>query len=339
MKNDWCHSRAVAVLPLIAVVVLYATYAYARRSFFFCNTGRCNESIPANLWRVLKIESGSEQNATEKKEDLLSQELRLRERTSLIYSGRMTWYFLMMIYLFICAGSITVSLIIIFHLFPNHRVLLLLLPVTLSSLFGIYFFSRPAVHMVLFMEIFKNTIVKDVPSIERITNLLDSIGNAAAFCLLLTSCAILLAPYHLSFPQGLRELSRRMSYARSVLYTGTLLLIVTILLKGSLYQWSLAFTSREPAAVKIASSFVSSLLAVEGGFYTLVLVAVYVPAAVVLQRRAYCLRKLPTGYEEREKMFAQHGMTFSLKEALPRILAILGPFLAGPIGQFLSRSA
>jgi hypothetical protein len=129
-----------------------------------------------------------------------------------------------------------------------------------------------------------------------------------------------------------------MSYARAILYAGTFLLVTTVILKSSLFQWSLAFTSHEPQLNKVAMSFVSNLLSVEGGFYTLVLIAVYVPAAFVLQKRTAYLNELPIDDTERAKLLSQHRMTFSFTESLPRILAILGPVLAGPIGQFFSRN-
>jgi hypothetical protein len=176
-----------------------------------------------------------------------------------------------------------------------------------------------------------------VPEISRITNLLDSLGNAAAFSLLLTSCATLLPSYEPSFPGGAKQLARRMKYLQGVLYAGTFLLVTTILLKKSIYQWSLAFTSREEGAVRVAEKFISSLLAVEGGFYTLVLVAVYIPAAVILQRRANHLEELPDEGAEREKQLNEYDISFSFTESLPRLLAILGPVLAGPVGELLSR--
>lgn len=88
---------------------------------------------------------------------------------------------------------------------------------------------------------------------------------------------------------------------------------------------------------KIGADFLSGILAIEGGFYTLVLVAVYLPAAVVLQRRARVLDALPVDEAEKEKQLQQYGLSFSFTESLPRILAILGPTLVGPVGELLNR--
>jgi hypothetical protein len=127
-----------------------------------------------------------------------------------------------------------------------------------------------------------------------------------------------------------------MKNLRLVLYAGTLLLVVAMLVKKSIYQWSLAYTSQEAEAAKIAGNFVSSLLTIDGGFYTLVLAAAYFPAALVLQRRANLLANLPVEEAEKEKKFREYGLTFSFTESLPRNLAVLGPLLVGPVGELLT---
>jgi hypothetical protein len=335
-------AKKLAILPFLAVVILYGSYDFARKSFFFCQTGHCQESIPGNLWKVLKLDTdldASNLQATgATKEEAASREFRLREANSARYTGRMTWYFLAMVYIFVCVGSLIVAALITCHLFPDRRVFYLAALLGLSAAVGLVLYLNPDVHMVIFSKLFKLTIVKDVFPIERITNLLNSIGNAVAFSLMLASCATLLPSHDRRSLRGLKQLSTRMSYARAILYAGTFLLVTTVILKSSLFQWSLAFTSHEPQLNKVAMSFVSNLLSVEGGFYTLVLIAVYVPAAFVLQKRTAYLNELPIDDTERAKLLSQHRMTFSFTESLPRILAILGPVLAGPIGQFFSRN-
>ena len=126
-----------------------------------------------------------------------------------------------------------------------------------------------------------------------------------------------------------------MKYLRIILYTGTVLLVTAILLKKSIYQWSLAYTAQDDA-IETARNFVTSLLTLEGGFYTLVLAAAYFPAALVLQRRAELLAGPSLDETEKEIKLKEHGMNFSLQESLPRILAILAPFLTGPVADLLT---
>lgn len=39
--------------------------------------------------------------------------------------------------------------------------------------------------------------------------------------------------------------------------------------------------------------------------------------------------------EDSEKTLKDQGLTFSFRESLPRLMAILGPLLAGPIGELV----
>jgi hypothetical protein len=332
MKKDWSNYRLVAVLPLLAVVILFATYMKVT-NVFFCKQRECKDAFSAIMWNVLDIDSAASDSKEKAKPDAVKT---LKASTALKNTGLMTWSFLGMVYLFVCLATLAASSLVTFQML-QRPVVCTVIVIILSLSVGIVLLFHKEWHMPIFMALFPNTIAKDVPAIEKITNFLNCLGNTAALSILLTSCATLLPPYKHSFPQGLQQLSRRMKYLRIVLYVGTLLLIVAVLLKKAIYQWSLAYTSQEPGLTKIASDFLSSILAIEGGFYTLVLVAVYLPAAVVLQRRARVLDALPVEESEREKKLQQYGLSFSFTESLPRILAILGPTLVGPVGELLSR--
>jgi hypothetical protein len=335
MKKDWSNYGVVALLPFLFVVIVYATEASARNSFFVCNNSNCNESIPANIWKVLRFDSdGGKSSATGPLED--NEE---RKVIALRYSGRMTWYFLGEIFLYVCIGSLAIASVLTAQLFPQLGILWAFGVITLSSIVGLFFYGHPKIHMAIFLTIFGKAITADVPAISQITNILNSLGNAAVFSLLIASCATLL-PYQdassdASFPGGMKQLSRRMKYLRIILYAGTVLLVTAILLKESIYQWALAYTPQDDA-IETARNFVTSLLTLEGGFYTLVLAAAYLPAALVLQRRAQLLVGPSLDEAEEETKLKEYGMNFSLKESLPRILAILGPFLTGPVAELLT---
>jgi len=340
MKKHWSNYRLVAILPLLSVVILFATYTRVTKDFF-CKERNCKYAFSAIMSDVLIIDSNVTFSPPIDSKDMAQENaamaVQTRQRsTALKNTGLMTWNFLGMVYLFVCVATLATSSTVTFQLL-QRPIISTLVVIILSISVGILLLLNKEWHMPIFMALFPNTIAKDVPAIEEITNFLNCLGNAAALSVLLTSCAILLPCYADSFPQAIKQLSRRMKYLRIVLYVGTLLLIVAILLKKAIYQWSLAYTSQEPGPAKTASDFLASILAMEGGFYTLVLVAVYLPAAFVLQRRARVLDTLPVEESEKEKQLQQHGLTFSFTESLPRILAILGPTLIGPVGEFLSR--
>jgi hypothetical protein len=129
----------------------------------------------------------------------------------------------------------------------------------------------------------------------------------------------------------------QMQDLRTVLYFGTVLLIVGVLRMSAVTQWTLAFIP--PDATDAAKSFYLTLSSVTGGFNSMILAAVYLPAAYILQRRAQLLAKeLSLSPEEKEKIMGSKESTFSIKESLPKILAILGPLLAGPIGDLFTKA-
>jgi hypothetical protein len=328
MKKDWSQAGWIAFLPLFAVVILYATEMVWRTSFFLCQGGNCKAPIPESIWNVLKIEVETSNPSASTSEQA--------KLTALQYGGRLTWYLLGEIYLFVCIAALMVALVLIYQLMPQRPLLWTLASLVLSLSVGSHLYANPHVHMAVFLVMLEKTITRDVPAIASMTNLLNSLGNAAAFALLLASCTTLLPSHQEPSPEGIKYLSKHMKALRLVLYTGTILLVGTMLLKKAIFQWGLAYTSQDEVALEAAKLFVTSLLALDGGFYTLVLAASYLPAVLVLQRRTQFLTDLPAEEPEREKKLKEHGMIFSWADSFPRILAILGPFLVGPVGELLN---
>jgi hypothetical protein len=334
MKKDWSNHKLIVILPLLFVALLYGTEGLVRSSFLLCENNACSESIPGNMWKVLIIDADlGASSSTNSMEGNSAQ-----KAIALKYSSRMNWFFLGEVFLFATIGALAVASVLTFRIFSHHRIFWMLGVLVLSFLFGLFMYANPQFHMTIFSALFGRTIAYDVYAIDVITKFLNSLGNAAIFSLLMTIC-LTLYPLKREEPQeGIVLLSRRMKFLRLILYTGTFLLITTILHKKSIYQWSLAYISQDEAILSVAREFVLSLLTLEGGFYTMVLAAAYFPAAFVLQRRAQLLIDGSVEETEKEKKLQELGMTFSFRESLPRILAILGPFLTGPIGEFLTGS-
>jgi hypothetical protein len=335
LKKDWSNYRIIVILPFLAIAIIYATESLTRGAFFVCNGGNCTESIPANIWKVLKVDSQVNVSSSTDPQAIAAQEIDARRITALKYGGRMTWYMLGEIYLFVCIAALVVTSIVTYQLFPQHPFFWILVAIISSFVVGVFLYANPALHMRVFLVIFEKAITEDVPAIAQITNFLNSLGNAAAVSLLFATCATLL-PSEETYPEGMKQLSKRMKYLRFILYSGTLLLVVTILLKKAIFQWSLAYTSQEEGVAEIGRNFVSVLLSMDGAFYTLILAAIYIPAALVLQRRARLLADLSVDETEKEMKLKEYGLTFSFAESVPRIIAILGPLLIGPVGELLN---
>jgi hypothetical protein len=68
----------------------------------------------------------------------------------------------------------------------------------------------------------------------------------------------------------------------------------------------------------------------------MVLAAAYLPASYVLRARAAAIIGMSrVAPEVREKAVAGSGLTRSMGESIGRSAALLGPLLAGPIGQLV----
>ena len=293
MKRDWSNYGLVAIVPLVAFVILFASEVSARGAFFECGGAACSESIPENIWKVLRFDTASNNPDSP---DLIEPKI-----MALRYSGRITWYLLGELYLFSCIAALAVAATLTYQLLPHHRLVGMSIVLMISLIVGIFEYVNPKLHMPVFLVIFERTIKPDLPGITQITDFYNSIGNAAAISLLLTSCVTLLPSDHPSPVDELKQLSKRMKSLRLVLYTGTLTLVLAMLLQKSIYQWALAYTSQEDQALEAARILVTNLISMDGVFYTLALAAVYIPAAFILQRRAQLLVDTLADETEKEK--------------------------------------
>jgi len=329
-KKDWSNLSAIAFVPILFVIIVYAVEAYTRYSFFGCVSDNC-KPIPANIWKVLNADTKT--GALPPEGDLVTDQE--RQLTALRFSGRINWYFLSDIFLYVCLSSLIVSVVISYKVSPHPHIAWTLGILILSAVDWLFFHANQQFHMAVFIALFDKAITSDVHNIADSVNFLNSIGNASLLALLLTICMTLLPLPGNSEAEDLKELSVRTKYFNIALYSGTALLVTGMLIKLSIYQWTLAFIVQDNS-VDIAKNFLNSLLTWEGGFYTLVLAAAYLPSMLILQRRASISMDPSMPEQEKDTKLKDLGVNFSLRESLPHILAILAPFLTGPVGDFLT---
>ncbi len=334
MKTVWSQSRWSALIPLIAVIILFVAEAVARNGFFTCKSVPC-QSIPGHIWSVIQPVGTAAGTAAADPGTTIAN-LDLRRLAALQYGGRMGWLTLAKIDLFVCLASFVIAVILTFRQFPRRPWLWVLGMLLASTAVGLLLYFNPGAHMAVFLALFEKTVATDLPLITLATDFLNSLGNAATFALLLTICA-LLAPVTLEpYPAGMKQLSQKMKSLRVILFTGALMLVVNMMLKSATFQWTLAYTSQEAKALDISNSLVASFLNMDGTFYTLVLAAAYLPASLILKQRARLLANLPVDESEVEKKLEESGLTFAYLKSLPRALAIFAPFLAGPLGELIN---
>lgn len=299
---------------------------------------------PANPEELKKKQEELKKQEEAKKQE----EYKKQEITALRYSGRAVFVFLSNLYFLVCLIAACICLYIVYKclkesvFFPLKKDafyarigVAAVGGITLAATFCLY--NHPEIFMPVFEFLLKNKIETELPAAREMLKVVNSFGFSVCLMLCLTICVILYAPVKPTNPEGLVQGSQKMRYLRTVLYLGTMILVIGMLLIRSVQQWSLAFMLRSEQTIKTAENFFSNLLAVEGGFFTLVLAAAYLPAAFIVRWQVEQIQGLPEAEAEKEKSLQNYHLTFSFNEALPKIIAILGPILAGPVGDLFTK--
>lgn len=328
--------------PLYALLALLILFLIPVTLYVQCEGGRC-EPIHKNLERVLARDDPKSREALSADTDEIKQKKRIKEheRVGAIYSGRLNFLFFAVTYTSICALALALGCFVIAKSFASeskHPIRWMILALGITGATTFYLYHHPDRYLRIFDPLLATTISHDLSAARHLLIMANSFGFSVALLLALASCAVLYSRHRGPYPEALKQIGAQMKLLRVVLYAGTFMLVSGVLLIRSVYQWSVAFLLRDDLALKVGDKFLSDLLSIEGAYFTLVLAVVYLPAAFILQRRADSLTELPELEAEKEQVLKDYGLGFSLMQSLPRVLAILGPVLAGPIGELFSRA-
>jgi hypothetical protein len=176
--------------------------------------------------------------------------------------------------------------------------------------------------------------------LERISRQCSNIGDLllsqerlGAFAATLLACALSVVLFRpRSAATGLM-LARRMRVLAAILYTGTILLVISLVRLGVLYDWIMTPWPAGDDDLKAVESFNAGLMRVWGCYYTTILAAVYLPAFALLRAEARSVAEEQnfTDAEAQESWMTKNGLTTGVADILPRILAILAPVLVGEL--------
>lgn len=331
----------IAAIPLASVLLLLLLFVIPVKKYVQCQSPCQDISDEANLKRVLVVPDPTAGEVLENDPEIKRKKaISNQERTGLVYSGRLTFLFFAVTYAAVSAIALAIGCFVIAKSFASeskHPIWWMILVAGICGAAGSYLYNHPELYMRIFDPLLKITISADLAAARTLMMIANSFGFAVALLLTLASCAVLYSRHTGSYPDGLRQIAAQTKHLRLVLYVGTVMLVTGVLLMRSVYQWVLAFLWRDAQVVKVADRFLSELLSIEGAYFTFILAAVYLPAAFILQRRADSLAELPELETEKEQVLKDYGLGVSLTQSLPRVLAILGPLLAGPVGELFSR--
>jgi hypothetical protein len=333
-----------ASVPILLLATLIGIRIYGAYEFVLCGSHRC-QSIADNLGQVFVADNPNDRIplATDTAEQRQRRAIQNYEVAGQRYGGRLSWVFMASVCALVCFAAYLLGCYMIYtplHKGNPNRIAWLIAAVFLSAAVWIFLHRHPEYHMPLLQRLLPNTLETDVHGVARTMSLLNSFAFAAAFHLILAMVSILLEIETLKkSATSLNEVAQGMKRLQTILYASTLMLVVGILLERSVLQWVVTFMSHDEPAVKVAQNFMTSILAIDGGFFTLALALTYLPSAAIVRSKAERLEQLPKDETEREKVLQGYGLNFSFTESIPRLVAILAPLLAGPVGELFGRLA
>ena len=259
----------------------------------------------------------------------------IHNRQSKIYWSRAMYATFVALFVMVSLASVIVAAYIIFNTLSKDQLVAVLAVLLMSACVGIGLYVTSEQHMMVVNEITSH--IKDAGNINPLTNVLNSFGYAATTTLVFAVTTLLLFPAQIvnseeEFENNVKLLSTRMKYLRAVLYVGTGMLIITIFRMKAGLDWSVA--SLVQSDTTSAESFNMTLITAQGSFYTLLLAAVYSPAAYTILKTA---NLLPTAdITKKNETLSSKGLAMtapSIREYLPRLGVMLLPFLVGPIAE------
>ena len=176
----------------------------------------------------------------------------------------------------------------------------------------------------------------DIASAFPIVKFGNHLGLFVAFVLLLASCAVLW-PVRKAPRKAVGVLAERLRLLRALLYVGMVALVIAVLRLDATFKWALSALPEEAEGFRLVKGITSSVVSGEAAAYTLLLAAIYVPAALVLRRRGRALITPERGYTQEmgDEWLEAQGLNVagSAKSLLPKLAAILAPVVVGSAGE------
>jgi hypothetical protein len=244
------------------------------------------------------------------------------------YSGYFNYAALSMLYLFVCVGVVlfVVALLASLDIPLKLRAALVLVATILAvgSSFVPWAYPWPLL-----------TGLLDRPPIRNCSGaaaLFMRQERMSAFVAVMTAVAACALVY---FARGSeRRLALRLRQANWILYAAALQLVTGILRIDALYQW-VALAETDAKLAQSVALLGSALTRIWGTYFTLVLASVYLPSHAMYRLRASRIAPPDLTSEQSDQWLRSLGLNSTLTERLPRILAILSPFIAGQATDLL----
>lgn len=186
-------------------------------------------------------------------------------------------------------------------------------------------------YMPVTMTLLKQRVAEDCPAIIDVVVIQERVGFCAAALLSLSVCMLLLRTWPEDREAAVRVLSERLQVLSMILYAGTVLLVASVLRLAALDEWIVVSNPGD----KTLASQAAGELRVWGVFYTTLLATIFLPSYFLFRQRADRVAGEEVTPAAREEWLTKRGLKLNFPDALPRMVAVLAPILAGEASKLL----
>lgn len=200
------------------------------------------------------------------------------------------------------------------------------------------------VHPLLEATIASKDAVLGMPRLPGLMSFLNGVSSAVALAMAISLWFLVRVPETTDaelkdsdvVKQRMADVRRRNVFLQIFLFVATAALVTGVLRMNATVHWIQAFLppGHQAGLDGLRTTMVSTI----GGFYSILLAIMYIPTAAILKVHA---DRLTNGAPADTLGVAatREEFEFQWSKVLARVVAILGPLLAGPIGEFIKNLA
>lgn len=212
------------------------------------------------------------------------------------------------------------------------------------------------IFLIPFASLLPINVIKDISSIpgvliqyslgmeiENLENIYSTmsrmtIGIAVMFAVL---AAIILVTLNESPEKIMKSIQERIMIQRLLLYVGAAVLLTTLLQLNELFRWInlFAYPPVDKNKQTVLLDITNNLLTVKGIYYSLTLLAIYLPGELYLESRAknFLVGIHGGSGQNIDSQMKEFGFSSTVRGHLPRFVAVLSPLIVGPFMEVLKK--
>lgn len=316
--------RLAYFLPLIVAVAVLSTHFIFYKKFLFC------ADVPCSPFTAGEIAAG----------------IASADQTRFAaYIARASWTLINGVHVLACVLAIVTASIVIYRAlateYPDNqtRRMIVLTVIVLAADVALFLAlwtaekdaNSPA------QQLLRATVgqAHGLPGINKFNRWGDALSLTGTLCLAVAACATIWQR-DVNKKLNADDVTERVRLLRPVLYVGALMLVVAVLRLSATHAWAVTYLPADTDLGKAVASFTKGIIGTLGTIFTLLIAGIYLPAALVLQAR---VRKVAATQQNPDDFIKNNGINLSVPATLGRVIVLISPFLAGPLGERLVEAA